>query len=83
MCASFNEIANCDEYLVMDEQSQTNFSCKKCDRDYLLDPSGYKCIKRDFLTSGCLNYEISEDRCQTCKDNYFISTDRKECIAYP
>lgn len=70
-CTPVTTVTNCEEY------SKNSDVCILCEIDYVLD--GNECDLNTFVEH-CVKY-IDVDTCKTCHSDYYLSADKKSCIA--
>ena len=79
VCEQVVEIANCAKY----DPQESSSKCIECAADYIL--SGTTCTKRQSSDgsniANCKTKHLTEDKCETCQENYVISTDGLKCFA--
>ena len=73
-------LSNCILYDIQAEPRESTYDCLECQNGYYINNG--LCTKRSFIDQ-CSSFEITADLCVTCGDGYFISSDRKSCLAYP
>lgn len=84
LCMAFNTVTNCASY----DQNNTvitsnTFSCLTCNTGFWLNTATGACMARTVLPNFCQTYNPNADLCSECSPNYFLSTNRQSCIAYP
>lgn len=65
--------------------SSSSFVCLKClDQYYNNEGFPSKCVKwTKYPIFNCLNYNIVEDKCDKCMENFYLSFDQSSCIKNP
>lgn len=81
LCLNHNLISNCEEYNFENTLSNSSMNCMLCENGYFLD--SINCEKRVNTDINCELYEQLEDYCQICKQGYYLSENKKNCIGYP
>lgn len=73
-CSPIVPILKCELYNPKADET----ICTKCWNLYFLKSN--KCEERKNLSDLCDIYEVSEDKCQTCRENYTTTSDGKHCL---
>ena len=82
-CLSHNLIDNCDTYNLSTTLVTSTLLCQMCKTGYYSVEHGSSCVKRTVIPVGCKTYQSDADLCQVCNDGNFLTTNMKECTAYP
>ena len=80
-CSTFSYIEKCLEYDTKFLFNDSAFTCKKCEDDYYstLD----KCEIRKNKDQNCINFDIFQDICTECSENYYVAPNKKTCLPNP
>ena len=80
-CMKFFEIPNCVKYDIKPVVADSGFFCLQCtDNFYVKDG---ECEVRELELENCEEYLANDDKCQTCKDGFYLSDDGVACTSYP
>lgn len=80
-CQQFEPIESCSSYEQAFSVANSTFACASCSGMSFL--SEKVCRRRRLFFDTCLTYSTSDDRCMNCREGYYLSQDRKTCIAFP
>lgn len=83
ICMNYNVIENCELYDVNDILNVTTFKCTKCIDGFYLDTQKNICKERLLTISNCGEYNLDEDLCSKCEENYYINETMTKCISFP
>ena len=74
-CVQVEPIDNCSEY----DGTVSTSICSKCNTGYYT--SGASCTERTDSKAilNCKEFDLSEDKCSICEENFVISSDGKKC----
>jgi hypothetical protein len=80
ICIGPVKMINCLRYDIQSEPKNSSYQCVECVDGYYVNNGS--CSKRSTI-SQCTSFVIDDDLCDDCASGYFLSDNKKECVAFP